>query len=62
MVASLSQLIQYMEQGHFSAGSMALKVEAVTQFLEGGGKRAHIAHLDKAYDALLGRTATQVVT
>lgn len=58
---SLAQLKTYFSQGHFSEGSMGPKVQAVIQFLEGGGKRAIIAHLDDAYDALLGRTGTQVV-
>ena len=58
---SLDELRTYLNQGHFSAGSMGPKVEAVIQFLEGGGKRAIIAHLDKAYQALLGQTGTHVV-
>ncbi len=59
---SLDEIKMYMEQGHFSAGSMGPKVEAVIQFLEGGGKRAIIAHLDNAYEALLGQTGTHVVS
>lgn len=57
---TLEELKTYHEQGHFSAGSMGPKVEAVIQFLEGGGKRATIAHLDNAYEALLGQTGTHV--
>lgn len=57
---SLGELKAYMEQGHFSAGSMGPKVEAVIEFLEGGGKRAIIAHLDQAYGALLGQAGTHV--
>jgi len=58
---SLDELKIYLKQGHFSAGSMGPKVEAVIQFIEGGGKRAIIAHLDNAYDALLGKTGTHVI-
>lgn len=57
---SLEELKTYLAQGHFSAGSMGPKVEAVIQFIEDGGKRATIAHLDKAYEALLGQTGTYV--
>ena len=57
---SLEELKTYLAQGHFSAGSMEPKVEAVIQFIEDGGKRATIAHLDKAYEALLGQTGTHV--
>jgi len=57
---SLEELKTYLAQGHFSAGSMEPKVEAVIQFIEDGGKRAIIAHLDKAYEALLGQTGTHV--
>ncbi len=58
---SLGELKTYLKQGHFSAGSMGPKVEAVIQFLEYGGKRAIIADLDNAYEALLGQTGTHVV-
>ncbi len=58
---SLDKLKTYFKQGHFSAGSMGPKVEAVIQFLESGGKKAVIADLDNAYEALLGQTGTHVV-
>ena len=58
---SLGELKTYFKQGHFSAGSMGPKVEAVIQFLESGGKKAIIADLDNAYEALLGQTGTHVV-
>lgn len=58
---SLDELITYFNQGHFSAGSMGPKVEAVIQFIESGGKRAIITHHDKAYEALLGQTGTHII-
>lgn len=58
---SLAELDRYSAEGHFSAGSMGPKINAVKQFLEHGGKRAIIAHLDDAYPAFLGRTGTQIV-
>ncbi len=58
---SLGELETYFKQGHFSAGSMGPKVEAVIQFIENGGKRAIITHHDHAYEALLGQTGTHVI-
>lgn len=58
---SLDELKTYFKQGHFSAGSMGPKVEAVIQFIESGGKRAIITHHNSAYEALLGRTGTHVI-
>lgn len=56
-----SELHGYEKEGHFATGSMAPKVEAVLKFLEHGGKRAIIAHLDEAAAALDGKTGTQIV-
>ena len=58
---TLSELRAYQQQGHFAAGSMGPKVEAVIRFLENGGRRAIIAHLDEAEPALRGATGTQIV-
>ena len=40
---------------------MGPKIEAAIQFLEGGGERAIIGHLDEAMPALRGETGTQIV-
>jgi carbamate kinase len=40
---------------------MGPKVEALIRFLEGGGRRAIIAHLEQAMPALRGETGTHVV-
>ena len=58
---SLNELKQYWEEGHFLEGSMGPKIQAVITFLENGGKCATIAHLDHAYQALLGKSGTRVV-
>lgn len=55
---TVAQARAYLAEGHFHKGSMGPKVEAVCDFLEGGGKRAIIASLDKAYEALHGRAGT----
>jgi carbamate kinase len=57
---SLKELKRHHQHGHFSAGSMEPKIHAVIQFLENGGKRAVIAHLEQAHEALLGRAGTRV--
>jgi len=47
--------------GHFSAGSMGPKIEAVIQFLRTGGKRALITSPDRLSEALDGRAGTHFV-
>ena len=56
-----SELEGYRREGHFAEGSMAPKVKAALRFLARGGKRAIVAHLDQAADALAGKTGTHVV-
>jgi len=48
-------------EGHFPAGSMGPKIEAALRFLEGGGERVIIAHLEEAVSALRGESGTHVV-
>jgi carbamate kinase len=45
-------------EGHFMAGSMGPKVASAIKFVEDGGARAIITSLDKAVDALSGKTGT----
>ncbi len=40
---------------------MGPKIEAAVGFLEGGGKRVIIGHLDQAVPALKGETSTHIV-
>jgi carbamate kinase len=56
-----SELEGYRREGHFAEGSMGPKVAASLRFLAAGGKRAIIAHLDQAADALAQKTGTHVV-
>jgi len=49
------------KEGHFKSGSMGPKVEACCRFVEAGGKRAVIASLTQALDALAGKAGTQIV-
>ncbi|GAB6103198.1 carbamate kinase [Thermococcus atlanticus] len=58
---SVKELRRYYEEGHFRKGSMGPKVLAAMRFVEWGGERAVIAALDKAKEALKGKTGTQVL-
>ena len=48
-------------EGHFKAGSMGPKVKAALRFVRNGGKRAIIASLNDALEALEGASGTQIV-
>jgi carbamate kinase len=56
-----AELEAYRKEGHFAEGSMGPKVTAALRFIAGGGKRAIIAHLDQAADAIAGKAGTHVV-
>ncbi|MBC7262994.1 MAG: carbamate kinase [Chloroflexi bacterium] len=58
---TISEAKRYLAEGHFLAGSMGPKVKACIRFLEWGGETAIITSLDKAIDALEGRTGTRIV-
>ncbi len=58
---TVNELKRYYDEGHFKRGSMGPKVLAAMRFVEWGGERAVIAVLDKAVEALEGKTGTQVV-
>lgn len=57
----VSEARRYLAEGHFPAGSMGPKVEAAIKFIEGGGKRAIIGHLEEALPALRGEAGTHIV-
>jgi carbamate kinase len=52
---------KYLAEGHFLAGSMGPKVKACIRFIEWGGQEAIITSLDKAVDAIDGKTGTHIV-
>ncbi len=52
---------KYMEEGHFAAGSMLPKVRAAVRFARSRpGRKAIIASLDKAVEALRGKSGTVI--
>ncbi|NLX09695.1 MAG: carbamate kinase [Chloroflexi bacterium] len=52
---------QYMAGGHFAAGSMQPKIEAVLSFIDQGGPRAIITNPENIARALRGETGTAIV-
>jgi carbamate kinase len=58
---SLSDAARFVEEGHFAAGSMLPKVQACMHFVRSDpSKKAVITSLNKAMDALEGKTGTVV--
>jgi len=58
--ATVSELKDYLKDGHFAPGSMGPKIRAVIRFLEGGGKEALITSPEYLKEALLGRRGTRI--
>jgi carbamate kinase len=55
---TLAEMKKLAAEGHFLAGSMGPKVEAAMKFVENGGQMAVISSINKAVDAIAGRTGT----
>lgn len=58
---TLEEIEQLYAEGHFPAGSMGPKIEAVIGFLRHGGKRALITDPDNLPSALEGRAGTHFI-
>ncbi len=58
--AGYAEMQAWLNEGHFQDGSMRPKVEAALDFLDRGGKRAVIAHLDDLACAVNGEAGTQI--
>ena len=58
--ATLPEIKQYLQEGHFKPGSMGPKMEAIIQFLEGGGKKAVITSPENLLKAIKGETGTTI--
>jgi carbamate kinase len=59
---SLGDIKRYRREGHFPEGSMGPKIDAAIRFLEGGGQRVIICHLEEALAALQEEAGTHIVT
>ncbi len=57
---SAAQAIDLIGRDEFGSGSMQPKVKAAVDFLEYGGRRALIAHLDDGWAALQGSAGTSI--
>ena len=58
---TVDQARAYLAAGEFPAGSMGPKIEAAIQFIAKGGEECIITSVERAADALAGRTGTRVV-
>lgn len=58
---SLAEARRLLESGQLPAGSMGPKVEAAVRFLDSGGTRAAICHLDGIAAAVAGDAGTQFI-
>jgi len=58
---SVASARKYLAEGHFPSGSMGDKIEAAIEFLESGGEEVIISSIEKAYEAVTGRTGTRIV-
>jgi carbamate kinase len=57
---TLAEAKQYIAEGHFKPGSMLPKIQAVVDFLEGGGTQAIITDPEHLAAALQGQAGTSV--
>lgn len=57
----LGKALQYLKGNQFPAGSMGPKMEACIRFIKYGGERSIITSLDRAADALDGKTGTHIL-
>ncbi len=57
---TMDEAQSYLDEGQFFKGSMGPKVEACMRFVRWSGREAIITSLDKALDALEGRTGTRI--
>jgi len=56
----LSQMKQYVTEGHFAPGSMLPKIEAAINFIENGGKEVIITTPENLKDAIEYKTGTRI--
>jgi carbamate kinase len=58
---TLQELKNYYDLGHFPPGSMGPKILAAIRFLEAGGQKVIVAHIEQGWQALQGKTGTVIV-
>jgi carbamate kinase len=58
---TVSETKKYIDEGHFAAGSMLPKINAIIKFLDEGGEKAIISQPQDLKQALRGETGTWIV-
>jgi carbamate kinase len=58
---TIEEVVRYMEEGHFSPGSMQPKIQACIEFLKGGGTRAVITSIEAIEAAVQGLAGTEIL-
>jgi carbamate kinase len=58
---TLPEIKRSLSEGHFMPGSMKPKIEAIIQFLEGGGQKAVITSPENLVEAMRGNSGTTIV-
>lgn len=58
---TLKQATQYLNEGHFPPGSMKPKIEAATEFIRSGGKRAVITSIKAIEKAVYRKAGTELI-
>jgi carbamate kinase len=58
---SLSELERYVKEGHFPAGSMGPKVQAIIEFFKVTGNRGIICQLEDIPKAIKGEAGTEII-
>lgn len=60
-VVTLAEAKQYAAEGHFAAGSMGPKINAIIRYMENGGKEALVTSPGKIEEALEGKNGTRII-
>jgi carbamate kinase len=58
---TLEETKTYIKEGHFLAGSMLPKIQAIVWFLENGGQKAIITKPDHLKKSILGKCGTHII-
>ncbi len=58
--ATVAEMEQYIQEGHFAPGSMLPKIESAVKFVKNGGKEAIITSYEYLMDALEGKAGTHI--
>jgi carbamate kinase len=57
---NLKEIKKYYDEGHFPPGSMGPKILSAIRFLESGGSKVIISHVDKGWEAFQEKTGTHI--